>query len=160
MLQPGRGGLRAGWPLALLAASDAAISHAIPSEQLACSYHFVSLSHSCLGIACEFGERGARRVCGWGEGGVWVQREGCIGGVSRCGWGRLGAAGVRLWLWLGVAWERLGAHRVCGWGSPGVRMSASGNFWGLDGTEVLCVRRWEEVWVEADDRAKVFRCDA
>ena len=33
------------------------------------------------------------------------------------GWGvaggRLGAAGVRLWLWVGVAWERLGVH----WGS-------------------------------------------
>ena len=27
--------------------------------------------------------------------------------------GRLGAAGVRLWLWLGVAWELLGVH----WGS-------------------------------------------
>ena len=100
VLQPGRGGLRAGWPLALLAASGAAISHAIPSEQLACSYHFVSLSHSCLGIACGFGE----------------------------------------WLW--------------------VRMSVPGSFWGLDGTEVPCFRRWEEVWVEADDRAKVFRCDA
>jgi len=43
VLQPGRGGLRAGWPLALLAASGAAVSHAIPSEQLACSCHFVSL---------------------------------------------------------------------------------------------------------------------
>ena len=59
-----------------------------------------------------WGGRGTSGV--WlGLGGVWVQREGCIGGVSRCGWGRLGAAGVRLWLWLGVAWERLGVH----WGS-------------------------------------------
>ena len=32
--------------------------------------------------------------------------------------------------------------------------------WGAGGTEVPCIRRWEEVWVEADDRAKVFRCDA
>ena len=107
VLQPGRGGLRAGWPLALLAASGAAISHAIPSEQLACSYHFVSLSHSCLGIACDFG---VGRECGWGgrgrRGYVW----GVVWGASRVclwvHWGsvwgvvgeRLGAAGVRLWL--------------------------------------------------------------
>jgi len=32
VLQPGRGDLRTGWPLALLAASDAAVSHAIPSD--------------------------------------------------------------------------------------------------------------------------------
>ena len=135
VLQPGRGGLRAGWPLALLAASGAAISHAIPSEQLACSYHFVSLSHSCLGIACGFGEGGAHRGCGWGEEGVWVQREGCV-------WGR-----IEVWL---------GAHRVCGWGSPGVRMSAPGSFWGLDGTEVLCFRRCEEVRGCIDDRIRIF----
>jgi len=106
VLQPGRGGLRAGWPLALLAASGAAISHAIPSEQLACSYHFVSLSHSCLGIACGFGEGGAHRGCGWGEEGVWVRREGCIGGVSRCGWGSPGSGWGAA---VAVAGGRLGA---------------------------------------------------
>ena len=67
----------------------------------------------------------------WGGEGVWVRREGRIGGVA-------------------------GAHRGCGWGASGVwlgriggadvvRMSASGSFWGLDGTEVLCFRRREEV---------------
>ena len=101
VLQPGRGGLRAGWPLALLAASGAAVSHAIPSEHLACLYHFVPLSHSCSGIACEFGGRGARQVCGWGEGGVRVWREGCVGGTV---WGVAGgASGVWLWAWLGRA---------------------------------------------------------
>ena len=106
VLQPGHGGLRAGWPLALLAASGAAVSHAIPSEQLACSCHFVLPSHSCSGIACEFGERGARQVCGWGEG----VSAGVEGGVR---------LGVGLWVWLGV-------HRGCGygrgWGSPGAQI--------------------------------------
>ena len=146
VLQPGRGGLRAGWPLALLAASGAAISHAIPSEQLACSYHFVSLSHSCLGIACGFGEGGAHRGCGWGEEGVWVQREGCV-------WGRIE-------VWLGVAWERLGCGCGCGWGCIGGALGcgwgAPGSFWGLDGTEVLCFRRCEEVRGCIDDRIRIF----
>ena len=65
-----------------------------------------------------------------------------------------------------------GAHWGCGWGCGGrvwlgriggadvVRMSAPGSFWGLDGTEVLCFRRREEVWAGVDDRAKGFRCDA
>ena len=75
-----------------------AISHAIPSEQLACSYHFVSLSHSCLGIACGFG---VGRDCGFG------------GGVHRgCGYGRgWGSPGVQIWCGCGVdecAWEFLG----------------------------------------------------
>ena len=135
VLQPGRGGLRAGWPLALLAASGAAVSHAIPSEQLACSYHFVSLSHSCLGIACDFG---VGRECGCGGRGVEA--------------------------WLGVAWERLGCGCGCScgsvWGADLVRMSAPGSFWGLDGTEVLCFRRWEEVRGCIDDRAKGFPCIA
>ena len=113
VLQPGHGGLRAGWPLALLAASGAAVSHAIPSEKLTCSCHFVSLSHSCLGIACDFGVG-----CGWG--GIVGSGEGRIGGVA------VGVAGVS-------------------WGADLVRMSAPGSFWGLDGTEVLCYRRWEEV---------------
>ena len=72
-----------------------------------------------------------------GEEGVWVRREGCvwgrIGGVAggaEGGCGR-GASGV----WLG----RIGGADV-------VRMSAPGSFWGLDGTEVLCFRRREEVW--------------
>ena len=113
VLQPGHGGLRAGWPLALLAASGAAVSHAIPSEQLACLCHFVSLSHSCLGIACGFG---VGRDCGFG------------GGAHRgCGYGR--------------GWGLLG----CRFGADVVWMSAPGSFWGLDGTEVLCFRRWEEV---------------
>lgn len=70
------------------------------------------------------------------------------------GWGECGCGGR------GVAGGALGAHRGSAWGADVVRMSASGNFWGADGTEVPCIRRWEEVWVEADDRAKVFRCDA
>ena len=90
-----------------------AISHAIPSEQLACLCHFVSLSHTCLGIACDFGVG-----CGWG--GIVGSGEGRIGGVA------VGVAGVS-------------------WGADLVRMSAPGSFWGLDGTEVLCFRRWEEV---------------
>ena len=96
VLQPGHGGLRAGWPLALLAASGAAVSHAIPSEQLACSCHFVSLSHSCLGIACGFG---VGRDCGFGGG----AHRGC-----GCGWG---SPGVQIWCGCGVdecAWEFLG----------------------------------------------------
>lgn len=118
VLQPGRGGLRAGWPLALLAATGAAVSHAIPSEYLACSYHVVSLSHSCSGIACEFGEGGAHRVCGWGEEGVWVRREGRIGGVMGGvpgAWlgAHWGASGV----WLGVSW---GADE-CAWEFLGPR---------------------------------------
>ena len=32
--------------------------------------------------------------------------------------------------------------------------------WGVGGTEVLCFRRWEEVWVEMDDRIMGFRCNA
>ena len=72
-----------------------------------------------------------------GAEGVWVRRE--------CGCGGRGALGV----WLG----RIGGADV-------VRMSAPGSFWGLDGTEVLCFRRWEEVGAETDDRAKSFRCDA
>ena len=50
--------------------------------------------------------------------------EGCIGGVA-----------------MGVAGGLLG----CRFGADVVRMSAPGSFWGLDGTEVLCFRRWEEV---------------
>ena len=57
---------------------------------------------------------------------------------------------------LGHGWGRIGVHRVCGWGSPGVRMSAPGSFWGLDGTEVLCFRRWEEVRGCIDDRIRIF----
>ena len=102
VLQPGHGGLRAGWPLALLAASGAAVSHAIPSEQLACSCHFVSLSHSCLGIACDFGVG-----CGWG--GIVGSGEGRIGGVA-----------------MGVAGEGLRVHRGVAMGvagvSPGVQI--------------------------------------
>ena len=55
-----------------------AISHAIPPEYVVGLYHFMLLSHSCLGIACGFGEGGAHRGCGWGEEGVWVRREGRI----------------------------------------------------------------------------------
>ena len=105
-----------------------AISHAIPPEYVVGLYHFMLLSHSCLGIAC-----------GFGEGRVWVQREGCV-------WGR-----IEVWL---------GAHRGSVWGADLVRMSAPGSIWGVDGTEVPCIRRWEEVWAEGDDRVTGFRCDA
>ena len=43
-----------------------AVSHAIPPEYVAGSHHFMMLSHSCLGIACDFGEGG----CKWGATGV------------------------------------------------------------------------------------------
>ena len=62
-------------------------------------------------------------------------REGCV-------WGRIE-------VWLGVAWERLGCGCGCGWGSPG-------SFWSLDGTEVLCFRRWEEVRGCIGDRIRIF----
>ena len=61
---------------------------------------------------------------GWGEEGVWVRRE--------------GASGV----WLG---ERLGCDCGCIGGALGCGWGAPGSFWSLDGTEVLCFRRWEEV---------------
>ena len=105
-----------------------AISHAIPPEYVAGLYHFMLLSHSCLGIAC-----------GFGEGRVWVQREGCV-------WGR-----IEVWLW--VHW---GCGWGCIWGAPGVYLGSTG----VDGTEVPCIRRWEEVWAEGDDRVTGFRCDA
>ena len=64
-----------------------------------------------------------------------------------------GAAGVRVWLWLGVHWGRIGGVamgvagglRGCRSGADVVRMTVPVSFWGLDGTEVLCFRRWEEV---------------
>ena len=46
-----RGGLRVG-----LHGRCPAVSHAIPPGHVACPYHFMSLSHSCSGIACDFGE--------------------------------------------------------------------------------------------------------
>ena len=152
VLQPGRGGLRAGWPLALLAASGAAVSHAIPSEHLACLYHFVPLSHSCSGIACEFGGEvhvrcvaGVRGECGCGGRGASGGLSGVWLGVRRgCGWGGPeGASGV--WLWLGVAW-----------GADLVRMTVPVSFWSLDGTEVLCFRRWKEVRGCIGDRIRIF----
>ena len=64
--------------------------------------------------------------------------------------------GVRLGAYRGVAGGRLGAAGGalgeclrCGWGAPG-------SFWGLDGTEVLCFRRWEEVRGCIDDRIRIF----
>ena len=84
--------------------------------------------------------------CGWG----------CVGGVAGeglrahrgCGYGRgwggpEGASGV--WLWLGVAW-----------GADLVRMTVPVSFWSLDGTEVLCFRRWEEVRGCIGDRIRIF----
>ena len=59
------------------------------------------------------------------------------GGIT-CDFGVGGSAGVEGGVWLG-------AHRGSAWGADVVRMSAPGSFLGLDGTEVLCVRRWEEV---------------
>ena len=60
--------------------------------------------------------------------------------------------------------EVLGELRATlGWGvlggCRGVQLRQKAE-WGAGGTEVLCLRRWEEVWVEGDDRAKSFRCDA
>ena len=66
-----------------------------------------------------------------GAEGVWVRREcGCGGSV--------GAEGV----WV----RREGRIGGVAGGADVVRMSAPGSFWGLDGTEVLCFRRREEVW--------------
>ena len=66
------------------------------------------------------------------------------------GEGRIG--GVAMGVAVGVA--------GVSWGADLVWMSATGSFWGLDRTEVLCFRRWEEVWVGTGDRMKDFRCDA
>ena len=73
-----------------------AISHAIPPEYVIGLYHFMLLSHSCLGIAC-----------GFGEGRVWVQREGCV-------WGR-----IEVWLGYigGVAMGVTGGRLGCGCGA-------------------------------------------
>lgn len=73
------------------------------------------------------------------EGGV---RLGAYRGVA------VGALGVWLGVYLGCGWG-------CIWGAPGVYLGSTG----VDGTEVPCIRRWEEVWVEGDDRAKSFRCN-
>ena len=48
---------------------SSAVSHAIPPVRIACSYQFMLLSHSGLGIAWDFGEGGAYRGV-WGGGGV------------------------------------------------------------------------------------------
>lgn len=48
-----------------------AVSHAIPSEYLASSYRFVYLSHSCLGIACDFGGGDGVGACGVRGAGGW-----------------------------------------------------------------------------------------
>ena len=40
------------------------------------------------------------------------------------------------------------------WGTTGVDGAKVGR---MDGTEVPCIRRWEEVWVKVDDRIKGFR---
>ena len=45
----------------------------------------------------------------------------------------------------GVAMGVAGGLLGCRFGADVVWMSAPGSFWGLDGTEVLCFRRWEEV---------------
>ena len=58
VLQPGRVGLRAG-----VHGCCPAVSHAIPPEYVAGSYHFMMPSHSCLGIACDFGQAG----CKWAQ---------------------------------------------------------------------------------------------
>lgn len=79
--------------------------------------------------------RGFRATGEWGPGGIT-----CDFGVGR-GRIRQGVWGVDA-VWLG---ERLGCGWGGAWGADLVRMSAPGSFWGVGGTEVLCVRRWEEV---------------
>ena len=70
------------------------------------------------------------------EGGVRLGAyRGVAGAYRGCGWGVSGVWLGRIEVWLG----RIGGADV-------VRMSAPGSFWGLDGTEVLCFRRREEVW--------------
>ena len=59
------GGLRVG-----LHGRCPAVSHAIPPGHVACPYHFMSLSHSCSGIACDFGEGAYPAGRKWGESGV------------------------------------------------------------------------------------------
>ena len=68
-------------------------------------------------------------------GGVGGGGGGGGGGCGGGGGGRRGGGGS------GGGGGRLG----CRFGADVVWMSAPGNFWGLDGTEVLCFRRWEEV---------------
>lgn len=103
-----------------------------------------------VGRECGARRKGALGVClGCGCGG-----RGASGGVSRCGWGCVEGVSVgasRVWLW--VHWGSV-------WGADLVRMSAPGSFWGLDGTEVLCFRRWEEVRGCGDDRMLGFPCVA
>ena len=70
---------------------------------------------------------------------------------------------VRLWGGDGRIVGALGGCGVCGRGGrAGAEMGSLQEeaLSGVSRAKVLCVRRWEEVWVEADDRAKVFRCDA
>ena len=69
------GGLRPGCGRLGSATSGVAVSHAIPPEYLACSYHFVYLSHSCSGIACDFGEGWCWRVGGMWHGRVVRERD-------------------------------------------------------------------------------------
>ena len=72
-----------------------AVSHAIPSEYLASSYRFVYLSHSCLGIACDFGGGDGVGACAVGcvaRAGVWwgAWRGRVMGRVARgCGAGHV-----------------------------------------------------------------------
>ena len=84
--------------------------------------------------------------------------EARIGGVAMGV--AVGVAGGASRVWLGSVWGVAGGRLGCRFGVDVVRMSVPGSFWGVDRTEVLCLRRWEEVWAEVDDRAKVFRCDA
>jgi len=78
-----------------------AVSHAIPPEYVAGSYHFMMLSHSCLGIACDFGEGG----CKWGATGEHLGQAGCK-------WAQLGpkshvfAGGKKF------GWKRMAGQRV------------------------------------------------
>ena len=46
------------------------------------------------------------------------------------------------------------------WGRRGATGADGAKAGCVDGTEVPCIRRWEEVWVGTGDRMKGFRCDA
>ena len=72
-----------------------AVSHAIPPEYVAGLYHFMLMSHSCSGIACDFGEGG----CNWGS-----------------EWAVSGAQAGRKWgAWMGLKSHVFAGGKKFGW---------------------------------------------
>ena len=72
-----------------------AVSHAIPPEHVAGLYHFILLSHSCSGIACDFGEGGR----------IWQ-------GATEA---QLGQAGRKWGAWMGPKSRVFAGGKKFGW---------------------------------------------